>query len=230
MPVGLQAWNDGGLFQIDNDFRNLQFTQRIDVNTSNRSGSIWYSDITFNNVNTPIAAIYSPNKVFLLQLAKSGNSVTYRVFSNAQNGFVAVMLFDTSQSSGGNVGQQVFDSGGNLIFDSSRGYMKILDVISGEVPVNQFPMPSFGQSYSGRTVAVAAGVRYSGVAVQYTGVGPNAPYMIFHFSAMASSWGDTFQAETVGTEAFGPFQGSVVSGNSQQPYYNYLILDVTNLI
>lgn len=228
MPAGLQAINDGYLLQIDENYRNLHYTQRQDVTCTNLFGQMYYADVTFTNVNIPMVALYTPGKCFVTQIARSGSTVTFRVFAVANGTFAAVMLFDTVQSAGGNVGQQVFDGSGQLIFDSSFGYMKILDVITGVTEPTDF-MPNFSRNYPGKTVAIVTGARWSRVMVQYTSVGPNPEWMIFFFSAGVTAWGSGAAGEPVGLSAYGPFDNTSTT-DSNQGVYNFLILDVTNLI
>jgi hypothetical protein len=126
MTVGLQVINDSGIIQIDEFYRNFVFIEKFTFATT--------GDHTFTtsaNRTAPIPVLYSTNAspvptagICVLQSTKNADSSwTIRV-----NGAGEVYIFDVlpAESLHG-FGLQVFNSAGQVVFDSSTKPLVVKD-------------------------------------------------------------------------------------------------------
>lgn len=144
MATGLKIYNDSGTIQIDENWRNYGFRQKISmtVTTSNIVGSGYPSKIAYSLViaGTPalLCACRSPSQYpFRLHSYYSGGTWTINwlfVHDEGDSGTyepstytatIDFFIFDTLEGSYSNVGLKVFNASGALVFHSDGRMMKI---------------------------------------------------------------------------------------------------------
>lgn len=144
MATGLKIYNDSGTIQIDENWRNYGFRQKISmtVTTSNIAGSGYPSEIPYSLVvaGTPalLCACRSPSQypfrlhsyyssgswtINWLFVHDEGDSGTYE--PSTYTATIDFFIFDTLESSYSNVGLKVFNASGALVFHSDARMMKI---------------------------------------------------------------------------------------------------------
>lgn len=127
MTAGLQVFNSGGVFQIDENYRNLVFIQKYSFATT--------GDHTFTTPTgrvAPVLAFYSNYAATVLTAGimlkqttvNADGSYTYRV-----NGVGDVYLFDVPPApSAHGQGLQVWRSNGQIAYDSGLPALRVRDV------------------------------------------------------------------------------------------------------
>lgn len=143
MAAGLLVINTHGTVLIDDTYSNLAVRNRGTLPA--QSG---YRNVSLTNPAQPIIAVGSTNYAIAAWIY--GNQSAIWSEGGAD---VDWYSFDTPTSSG-SFGLQVFTSSGQLTFDSSRQYARVVDVFSG-VTTKNYP--------AGRTYAVAALTQARGI-------------------------------------------------------------------
>lgn len=127
--VGIKIWNDGGVVQIDSNYRNIAHLNIIRVTTIPSVGWVeipleddkWY-------VFEPNAMASNVEHPFLVSYTKPGGIVTktYRVFAPCK---IHVFGFIPSNAVSTNYGLRLYDPKGNISFDSSFSPFRVMDHI-----------------------------------------------------------------------------------------------------
>ncbi|WP_244912208.1 hypothetical protein [Burkholderia aenigmatica] len=142
MTAGFQAFTDTGMYQIDGRTPNYQMVQSISadsavgaldlaVNDVGRPFTINLPNVTFtvSSIAGPMYGVLASDNVGItLWSAKKNGNVYALTFVTERPCNVRFFLFDKVPVTGGNFGLQVFDEGGRLIADSSRPFLRVLDV------------------------------------------------------------------------------------------------------
>ena len=137
MAFGLEIINNHGTTLIDDTYSNLAVRHQgtLAAGAGSRTVSV-------PGLSQPVPAVRST--AYAIALGRSGNNGTIWSAGGAQ---VHWYVFDVPTSSSGGYGLQVFNSSGQLTFDSSRKYARVRALQSGVG----------SQTYdSGRQYAVAA--------------------------------------------------------------------------
>lgn len=163
MPVGFQAINDSGVYQIDDTYKNIQLITKASVTSMTQvsSGTLyngiksyWYYDIVVSSATNPVVALNGNTTQWLIVGAVniSGNTYTFRVFSDSDVDFT-YYVFDVPTISG-TVGLEVYNSSGELQFTATRGSFK---------PTNQV---TTSNSENDKSTTLASGKTYAVVTVR----------------------------------------------------------------
>lgn len=116
MPVGFQSIGDHGVYQIDELYQNLQL--RAKGTFANHTA------VSLANATMPVIAVRTThaNGALFIGGGFSGSTYTF----NFRNPVVSgdYWIFDVPVDSG-NVGLQIFNAAGAMVFDSSLDYMKM---------------------------------------------------------------------------------------------------------
>lgn len=150
MTAGFQAFNDGGVYQIDGTTYNLVRRQVISVTTAggpldmgkNNAGTMntntaSVATVSFSAV-TPLLVIYSPNRpAAIMKVLNTGsNAWQAQIWTYGANDTVELHVFDRADAaapSGAGYGLQVFDANGVLVADARQRLGRVLDVQSGNI-------------------------------------------------------------------------------------------------
>lgn len=141
MAAGLTVYNTAGTIQIDENYRNMM------VANSGTNGTP-----TATNISWPLCAIRSTSLVLAYNLTNT-STASYTVWGGGAgyNWYV----FDLRVTPSTNVGLQVFNGSGELIFDSGQKPMRIVDYF---VFNNESEWNGVSRTYpAGRTYAVIIG-------------------------------------------------------------------------
>jgi hypothetical protein len=150
MTAGFQAFNDGGVYQIDGTTYNLARRQVISVSTSagnldmgkNNAGTMNYNTASIANVSfsavTPLLVIYSPGRpAAIMKCLNTGtNTWQAQIWTYAGNDTLELHVFDRADAAapaGAGYGLQVFDASGVLVADARQRLARVMDVQSGNI-------------------------------------------------------------------------------------------------
>lgn len=143
MPAGFQAFTDTGVYQIDGRTPNYQMVQSMAADSAvgslplarNDAGRTFMIDLpsvtfTFSSVAGPMYAVLASGAVGITLWGAKRNGSSYSVtFVTERPCNVRLFVFDQVPVAAGNFGLQVFDAGGRLVADSSKPFLRVLDVI-----------------------------------------------------------------------------------------------------
>lgn len=171
MAVGLRVRNNNNVIQIDNQYKNLAMTQKGTVTTiagaiPQFNPNVAYASITVSGTNPQIALIPTEDAVASLwYISMSGANFVFHIVSRAA-ATIPYYVFDNTISGVGGAKLKMRDSAGNLFFDSSNKYLKIVGMLNttNDDPVIQLSTPA------GRQCAVlvsAGGYSYVNIAIAY---------------------------------------------------------------
>lgn len=153
MTTGLQVFNEGFTYQIDETNRNFQLTNATNGTTSNLYDDgfyayYWYDFVITNAVN-PMLGVYCANRpVNVTAITKSGATWTFRIVSGFNDAAIDLYTFDVSTVSPVNYGLQIFNAAADLVYHSGNKPLRIVDVITSA-------LSSYTHTYtSGRKYAV----------------------------------------------------------------------------
>ena len=149
MTAGFQAFNDGGVYQIDGSTINLVRTQLISVTTGagaldmskNNAGGMNTNTANVATVSfsatTPLLVIYSASVAAAVMKCVSTGSNTWsaQIWSYSAT-TLELHIFDRADvaaPSGSGYGLQVFNESGVLVADARQRLARVLDVQSGNI-------------------------------------------------------------------------------------------------
>ncbi|HDR9153772.1 TPA: hypothetical protein QDB05_000191 [Burkholderia vietnamiensis] len=238
MTAGFQAFTDTGLYQIDGMTPNYQLVMSASAASSsttlllarNDAGNPFYTTLaavsfTFSANQAPMYGVYAEGGVgvTLWNTTSSGNTYTL-TFITEQPCTVHFFAFDKVPPPSGNFGLQVFDGNGVLIADSSRPFLRVLDVIyeeylgtSGWV-VTGSPYPAW-KSRSYGVQVIVSGIYSVHVAWSYDPAGVELTSI--RVAGNTVSWGTTM---------YGGGKTSNFSGFREQYHSRFMVLDGTGLL
>jgi hypothetical protein len=149
MTVGIEIYNNAGTIQIDENWRNYGFREKVTltITTSNIVGSPYPQVVPYSLAITGTPALIVacrstsqfPFRLHSYYDAGSwhinwhfwhdeGTSGTYE--PSTYTGTVDFFIFDTLEGTYGNVGLQVFNASGQTVFHSDASIMKISGVFA----------------------------------------------------------------------------------------------------
>lgn len=224
MPAGIEIYNDNGYLQITDSYRNLQCTGKGTVKGYTDlylpSDTLYYA---FNCSTSRVGILYSnwdtTNNAHRVKFATTDNSdamVTYYTFSYPTPIFSKGMF-------------EVYDANSNLVFSDNGRYMKVIDSRSGTLNDSQFykaesltggiTIESINTPF-GRTTAILPGL------LPYRYRVPNAPTGLAIWGAGFTFNNGSILFQTCCNMVIFPSMDGYFSEN---PNYNFLVLDVTGL-
>lgn len=134
MPAGLTVYNDAGYIQIDETYKNLALVQKATVATTtslaSASSAASQVTLTFTNRSKPILFFRGSVKIANMAMAVSGTTYTYYVqVAGAVGTTFDYYLFDEPVLQNLKVGLEVYNSAGQLTFESGQKYIRVVDFI-----------------------------------------------------------------------------------------------------
>ncbi|RQY60788.1 hypothetical protein DF111_01340 [Burkholderia stagnalis] len=146
MTAGFQAFTDSGLYQIDGSTPNYQLVQAMSADSAVQSLHLAYNDVhtdfrialpsvtfTFAAQAGPMYGVHASGGTGITHWSTTHNdngNVYSLTFVTEQPCTVRLFLFDQVPPASSNFGLQVFNERGTLIADSSKPFLRVLDVIS----------------------------------------------------------------------------------------------------
>ncbi|MCA8013828.1 hypothetical protein LGM38_17410 [Burkholderia vietnamiensis] len=238
MPAGLQAFTDTGLYQIDGSTPNYQMVQAMSgqsVDTSlrlavNDVGKLFNTTLpsvafAFNATAGPMYGVYASDGVGITVWSTdvSGSMYTLR-FITERPCTVYFFLFDRVPPAAGNFGLQVFNERGNLIADSSKPFLRVLDVIYDEY------LPGTGWDTLGAPIA-QWNIRAYGVPVMVSGIYPvHQAWSYDPAGVELSSIRVSGNTVSWGTTMYGGGRKPNWSGFREQWHSRFMVLDATGIV
>lgn len=239
MTAGFQAFTDTGLYQIDGTTPNYQLVMSASAASSsttlklaiNDAGNTFYTTLaavsfTFSANQAPMYGVYAEGGVgiTLWNATSSGNTYTL-TFITEQPCTVHFFAFDKVPPPSGNFGLQVFNGNGVLIADSSRPFLRVLDVIyeeylppgTGWVTTGS-PYPTWKSKTYSAPVIISA-IYSVHVAWSYDPAGVELTSI--RVSGSTVSWGTTM---------YGGGKTSNFSGFREQYRSRFMVLDGTGIV
>lgn len=163
MPMFQTLTDDGNALQISDGFMNYSFIQKVTVNTTARSESsdlakeggivantrAWSLTVAGNN---PVLVVTGNSSVVQLSRTKSGGNFTFTGWcgvNNAGTGAVSsfvAYVFDRPSVNGDGKYFVLRDAAGDVVFDASCRYMKVVGLINTAAGVTSVTIPS-GKTY-----------------------------------------------------------------------------------
>lgn len=147
MTVGLRVRNNNNIIQIDNTYKNMGLLTKGNVTTvrdNKYSGTVSLATLTIAGNNPQIALIPKESApAAVMQRVKSGNNFTFTIVSSAPD-TIPYYIFDYSVAGAAGAKLKMRDASGNLFFDSSANYLKIvgmMDVDDGQPDYTQQATP-----------------------------------------------------------------------------------------
>lgn len=228
MQARIRVVHDDGDIQIDQDYSNYLFASKVTVTTDTSFGSqgASYKDIVVTSATRPVLALQSFTEPATYTLVSvSGSTWTFRVWVGPTGTVydttglsVTVYIFDIHLPISGLPGIRVFDSSGNLKFDSGHKPMRVLSML-----VN----PSGNPIYSGSGQVAFLPARAGGRAEVYGIPGQTSVYNAYFFDACKSS-----SSSSVSKSAILYYFGDAYQGGTTGPLYScpsdWIIIDVSN--
>lgn len=179
MEAGLQIFNTTGNVQIDSKFKNLAVIQKGQVQLLGTDVEWTGGAKTKINVNgtNPILALQSTVRLRTRRVKEANGSYSFyfNIAQNVQAPLVKYWIFDEPTSIG-NSGMQVFDGSGQLVFDSSRGYMKVVGFINKTATFTYF---GTSQTYNYESSSLAIVCCQQASKLEDTGGGQNPETTIY---------------------------------------------------
>lgn len=160
MPVGLQTFNDSGLYQIDGSSPNIALVKKQTVRfapgtSANATSSFWYATVS---VSAGDIVAFSCSTLAPVPFYQYGGG--YRICvdgtgkGSAANHSVTFYVFRHHTPAPGSFGYQLFDTAGQLVFDATWKLFKPVGIISSLGPSsNNFPT---GKTYAAFYMCVRA--------------------------------------------------------------------------
>ncbi|RQZ27302.1 hypothetical protein DIE14_12490 [Burkholderia sp. Bp9017] len=238
MGAGFQAFTDTGMYQIDGSTPNYQMVQAMSASSAdgvlllatNNVGRPFYTTLpnvsfTFNAAAGPMYGVYASDGVGITVWSTSVNGNTYTLtFITERPCTVNFFLFDRVPTAAGKFGLQVFNDRGELIADSSKPFLRVLDVIYNEY------LPGTGWAVLGAPGAPWDSRTY-GVPVIVSGIYPVRQVWSYdpaglelssiRVSGNTVSWGATM---------YGGGRKPNWTGFREQWHSRFMVLDATGII
>lgn len=134
MPAGLQIMNaDGVTVQVDDTYANLAVVEMGTIATNTATSAGGNSGVTFSRSglkNPLIAVAGTTSQVAVAWLQNAGNGTWgFNILAAGGVGTQCkYLIFDSPPATSPNYGFQVFDANGNITFDGSLRYLRVIDM------------------------------------------------------------------------------------------------------
>ncbi|MCR9222924.1 MAG: hypothetical protein NXH70_02545 [Hyphomonas sp.] len=220
MPVGIEITDDSGNTVINPDMKNfgLIATGQVATNLVIGTANLRYVDITFSGRSSPLLALHGSAWCGLLGVTVSGSTYTWRVVARSGT-LIQYWLFDEFATPTETFGLEVFNSGGERIYHSGSGGLRVLGFFSDQDLSQSFTDGTKIAFVQGRpsTVEFLFDNRYPGAA------NPDMLATVVH--------GAGFVEDHTINVFYQNFETQAVSGGGVNidPKPEVLVVDVTNL-
>ncbi|UOL48387.1 hypothetical protein [Pseudomonas phage Almagne] len=227
--VGFRVRNQDRVLQIDGTYTNMEFKSKGTLTPSQQSNDIlgYFADVQSPSPTAVIAVVGQGDGVYVKKMP-NGN---FRVYAGrslpSQVTPFTYYIFDKASNTdlGGGFGFVVRSRiTGQVVFNSNRRYLRILDMINATV----LPDESSTFSYPGKSIAPIQ-CRKSYYRIHSPGGAPNQPVLIIGWknSCIRNLSTSSFNVWNRGTHS------AQVGGNQYYsdsvPFVSYIVVDVTGL-
>lgn len=141
MPAGFQCIGDSFIYQVDESTPNLALVQKLAISTVAMPTSPIFPDPIIGSwynheiaITDPVIAVWSSsNFVSIAGAQMSGSNWIFTIRSLGPPGtYVEFFAFGRVGLSGANVGRQVFNGNGALVYDSNNKYFRFREQLGGD--------------------------------------------------------------------------------------------------
>ncbi|KVD57334.1 hypothetical protein WI87_19025 [Burkholderia ubonensis] len=239
MTAGFQAFTDTGVYQIDGSTPNYQLVQVMSADSAYQGLHLANNDVgkgfgislpcvtfTFAAQAGPMYGVHASGGVGITHWSTDRNGNVYSLtFVTERPCTVRLFLFDQVPATAGNFGLQVFNERGKLIADSSRPFLRVLDVISerynGDVGwvVGGTPNPPWHSNSYGVPVLI------SGIYSVHSAWSYNDPPIV-ELTSIRVDGGNV----SWGTALYGGGRKPNFVGFREQYHSRFMVLDGTGLV
>jgi hypothetical protein len=140
MPAGFQIINDGGVVQVDQDFKNYALFSKTTISSwpsnwnSGTGASVYSASVSVPASGSYVIALVTDSTSYA-SVMYGGTVMAYRSTSGLPS--VTAYVFAAPGASGASSGLQVFDAAGQVVFDAALKYMRV--VYAGAIPSRSLP-------------------------------------------------------------------------------------------
>lgn len=238
MPAGFQAFTETGVYQIDGATPNYQMVQamsaqsvdtalRLAVNDAGKPFTTTLPSVafSFNSTAGPMYGVYASDGAGITIWSTDVSGTTYTLrFVTERPCTVFLFLFDSVPLVSGSFGLQVFNGRGDLIADSSRPFLRVLDVIYNEYlsGTGWDTLGAPGAPWDSRTYGapvIVSGIYPVRQAWSYDPAGVELTSI--RVSGNTVSWGTTM---------YGGGRKPNWSGFREQWHSRFMVLDATGIV
>lgn len=131
MAAGLRIFNDAGIIQIDDTFKNF-FLDQSGYVTTDATG---FAEVWITSDTPMIVAASSPNGATITHYGKSGNSWQYNVRSVVAGDQVKWYAFSAPQQVAFADCLRVYDANGSITYDSNQKPLFVSYFLSLDAPI-----------------------------------------------------------------------------------------------
>lgn len=222
MPAGIIVYNDNNIIQIDSDYKNLCLRSKVTV-TCNVAYSVGATSIyscaaqNYSGITNLTIALRSTEQVMIFWIS----ATQFSIVSPTNGASVTVYLFGDPPAVSENAGLQIYNSAGGLVFDASRRYMRVVDIIvdTNHTGTNVYP--------AGKTYATVLSGGYWGRAIT-TGAPLGSPTHCLHeWKRLSCKW-TSVTMDRAGIHTYFEYYNTVVGTLYESRSKGFLlVLDVT---
>lgn len=230
MPAGFVSYNSAtGSVQIDETYFNLALVAKTDIVSAPSGEGGYRAQVVVDSATPPAVAFRTPGgqRVALQQVTKAGTVWTYDFFTMGSGITITCYLFGLPVYQGGGSGLVVYNSAGQVTFDSRMKYARVHSIISGSlgtvVDAPDVPLPA------GRQYAALQALFAGSYELDDPGDGPSGIRTRSRDALGIGFTGDVTAdlGPVVIFSLSGPGGSQEISEYHVWPDYKWLILDVT---
>ena len=136
MPVGLEVYNDSGVYQIDGSAPNymLKASGSGTCNTAQTTGgrTRYYTTIAVTSSEAPLIALgNTSHRMLVYAVSVSGSTWTFMIVSSTNGATFNYYVFDKNVTPSGTVGLEVYNASGALLYKSGGKPLRIVGAGAG---------------------------------------------------------------------------------------------------
>jgi len=238
MPAGVEIINQNNHIVIDGKFRNYALKQRGFVSCGTffagaNARACYAGNVSVSNCVAPIVAFRCAYNCFVTLASISGTTWTFRFAINSYHGEygagyivggqVEYFVFDLLPAPDEDSGLAVYNESGQLVFSSTHNHMRVLEVLTGDMPSTLFWTPLQSKTYTGKKPALC-----QNLFPIYTF---GAEY-VYQIGVAGIAYEDDVtlnQRIFCEFDAYNPPLSGILNAQYYSPKFNYLVIDVDGL-
>lgn len=218
MPIGLQVFRDTNTLQIDSDVLTVSFLGKFTISGWTRGSTIYRAALSLPKATKFVlfGETGASSSIAVRSVVLTASSADYEFWSNTADSVVCYCFGDAPVAPS-RCGLQLFDSAGNLTFDSNNKILRISAVYETSLDTQSFSLPvAIGRTY-------ACGISNYDTRYRQNQVGQNLAFMVMIRSVRVS--GGTVMSGLLANQ--GPPTTSPPANSPIGPMPVIMVADVT---